>query len=174
MAIGRSDEPASNEGRFRTFLIRCLTNYQTNEWKKEHRLMRSPPGGFVPLEMSDGETRYEHEPTDEETPEKLFDRRWAATLVEQATARLRTEYEQEGKLALFEQLEPHLGGGAERGIAAQVAAGLDMSEEALRVALHRLRKRFGEILRETIAQTVADPADVDDELRYLIRLWGEG
>jgi RNA polymerase sigma factor (sigma-70 family) len=166
------DGVGPEKGRFRTYLIRCLTNYVRNEWNKEQAARRHPPGGIFPLEMSDGETHYEHEPIDEETPDKLFERRWVAALVEQAKIRLRVESERDGKLALFEALEPHLGGRVEHGILADLAARLGMSEESLRVALHRLRKRFGEILREVVAETVADPAELDEEIRHLFSAWG--
>lgn len=158
-------------GRFRTYLLHCLTNYLTNEWKRERGPQRRPPGGIIPLESGNAEERYVHEPTDDATPEKLFQRRWVATLVDQVKARLRVECTQAAKLQQFEILEPHLGDRMERGSITEIAQTLHMSEGALRVAIYRLRQRFGELLREAVAETVANPCDVEGEIRSLFTAW---
>ncbi len=158
-------------GRFRTYLLHCLTNYLTNEWKRELGPQRRPSGGLVPLQIGEAETRYVHEPADEATPEKLFQRRWVATLVDQVKARLRAENAEPGKLLQFVMLESHLADRVERGSMAEIAHALNMSEGAVRVAIHRLRQRFGEILRETVAETIANPGEVDAEIRSLFVAW---
>lgn len=160
------------KGRFRTYLLRCLTNYLTNEWKKGNGATRRPPGGFTPLEPGAGEVRYVRELMDHETPEVAFQRRWVMTVVEDAKALLRAEYERGGKQRLYDRLESHLAGRTDPGVHAGLAAELGMSEGAVRVHLHRLRKRFGELLRETVAQTVVHPADIEDEIRHLFAAWG--
>ena len=101
------------------------------------------------------------------TPERMFERRWAMTVLESAINRLRDEYEQSGKLALFEQLKTHLGGDPQAATYREMADQLDMSEGAVKVAAHRLRRRCRELLRDEIARTVSASDDIDEELRYL-------
>ncbi|MCI0541557.1 MAG: sigma-70 family RNA polymerase sigma factor, partial [Verrucomicrobiales bacterium] len=158
-------------GRFRTYLLHCLTNYLTNEWKRERGPQRRPAGGIVPLETGDAENRYLHEPGDESTPEKLFQRGWVATLVDQAKTRLRAECSEPGKLREFEILESHLADRVERGSITKIAQALCMTEGAVRVTIHRLRQRFRDLLRETVAETISNPADVDAEIRSLFTAW---
>ncbi len=159
------------KGRFRTFLLQSLKHYLENERLRESGPVRRPPGGFLPLEIETGEDRYLHEPADDLSPDKLYERQWVAALLTRITARLREHCEAAGKLALFEQLEPHLGGPVPRGVHAQVAAALGLSEGAVRTALHRLREEFGKFLRQAVAETVADPTAVEDELRSLSAAW---
>ena len=158
---------SQEKGRFRTYLLRCLKNYTVNEWKKESCAKRLPPGGVGPLEFTDGETRFSKEPIDEETPDRLFQRRWAEALVKQANVRLRAEYTQNGKNTLFDHLEPHLGGRVEHGVFADLARTRGKNEGALRTELSRLRKAYGEVLRRVVAETVLDPGEVETEIRCL-------
>ena len=119
------------------------------------------------------ENRYLLDAAHELTPEKIFDRRWATTLLEQAMARLRKGYEADNKGARFAKLEVFLTANAPEGSCAEIAASLNMSEGALKVAVHRLRQRYGELVRAEIAQTVATPEGIDEELRYLFSLLRE-
>lgn len=155
------------KGRFRTFLLAALTNFLNNEWDKRQALKRGGQCRIVSLNEMAAEDRYRFEPADPLTPERLFERRWALTLLEQALARLKQEYIAEGKAAMFGKLETGLTREVAEGICAEWAAALGMSKGAVKVALHRLRRRFGESLRHEIARTVTSPAEVDDEIRHL-------
>jgi RNA polymerase sigma-70 factor (ECF subfamily) len=115
----------------------------------------------------EAEERYRHEPVDNITPERLFERRWAFTIVEQVLARLRQEYQTGSKLQVLEELRSMLIGRSDPGFIEAAAARLGMNEGAVKVALHRLRRRFGDHLRAEIAKTVASPDQVDEESRYL-------
>jgi RNA polymerase sigma-70 factor (ECF subfamily) len=158
-----------HRGRFRAFLMASLNHFIANQWRQAQALKRG--GGLQPLSLdfASGERRYGLEPAHECTPERIFERRWAMTLLDQALARLREEYESAGKLPLFEALKAHLGGDDERLPYDELALRLDTSAGALRVAAHRLRQRCREILREEIAETVASPDQIDDELQALFR-----
>jgi RNA polymerase sigma-70 factor (ECF subfamily) len=122
---------------------------------------------MISIDEQSAETRYRIEPVDVLTPEKLFDRRWALTLLEKTLADLRQEYVAAGKLALFEQLKDCLTGGKSTIPYAQLAIRCDASEGAIKVAVHRLRRRYRELLRAEIGRTVASPDEVEDELRHL-------
>lgn len=156
-------------GRFRTFLLSALRNFLTNEWHRTQAAKRG--GGELPLSLDgqEADRRFVQEPADSGlTPEQAFDRAWAHDMIEAAVAALRTEYEKGGRGALFRALTPLLWSQNHPESFAQLAARLDMKEQAFTVALHRLRRRIGERLRATIAETLANPADIDAELRHLI------
>jgi len=121
----------------------------------------------VAFDRLDAVGRYAAEPVDELTPERLYERRWATSLLEQAVARLESESTAAGKAALVAHLLPTLTGGRSEVPLAAVAAELEMTEGAVKMAASRLRKRYGEILREEIARTVADPAGIEEEVRAL-------
>ena len=159
---------AREKGRFRTFLIVALKRFMANEWDRARALKRG--GGETPLSLdtSLAETRYQMEPAADANPDSVYDRRWALTLLDQAMVRLRKEYESEAKGVDFEQLKSFLTvDRAEIGYGA-IAARLGISEGAARVAVHRLRKRFREVFREQIAQTVSSPAEIDEEVAHLV------
>jgi len=156
-----------DKGKFRSFLLVTLTNFLNNEYRKSQAQKR---GGQSPLESWDqlrAEERYRHEPLDNVTPETLFERRWAFTLVEEALAHLRQEYQGGDRLGVFEELLPLLVEELEPGALSTAAGRLKMNEGAVKVALHRLRRRFGEYLRREVASTVASPEQVEDEIRHL-------
>ncbi|MCI0541642.1 MAG: sigma-70 family RNA polymerase sigma factor [Verrucomicrobiales bacterium] len=159
------------KGRFRTYLLHCLSNFLVNDWNKQRGPERRPVGGILPLEIEDAEGRYSHEPVDNATPEKLFQRRWVAALIQKVKVRLRAECVETGKLSLFEKVESQLGDRMDCGSIAAIAEGLEMNEGALRVAIHRLRQRFGELLREAVGETVGNPAEVEAEIRSLFTAW---
>ena len=155
------------KGKFRTFLLAALTNFLANEWDKRQTLKRGGQRQIISLDEAAAEGLYLREPTDSLTPEKLFERRWASTVVEQVLARLKQEYVEGGKADLFAKLESALTGEVAAGAYAEWASALGTSEGAVKVALHRIRRRFGELLRSEIAHTVSSPEEIDDEIRHL-------
>lgn len=159
-------------GKFRSFLLRSLDNFLANEWDRAQAQKRG--GGQRPLSLNveEGEARFALDAPDAETPESLFEKRWAFTLLENVAGQLRSEYVAAGKEELFDQLRPHLQGDRSGPAYATIAAGREMSEGAVKVAVHRMRHRYGELLRQEIARTVSSAADVDEELRYLISVVG--
>src|SRR5262249_24646609 len=135
-------------------------------------LKRGGDRQFVPIDFRDADGRYGGEPAHDATPERLFERRWALALLEQVLARLRGEYEAGGKGRLFERLKGHLTGDGGAVPHARAAAELGLSEGAVKVAVHRLRRRYRELLREEIARTLDDPGRVDEEIRDLFAALG--
>jgi RNA polymerase sigma-70 factor (ECF subfamily) len=155
------------KGKFRTFLLGALANFLNNERDKAQTLKRGGKCQIVSLDETAAEDRYRREPVESAAPEKLFDRRWATSLLEHVLDRLKREYSAEGKAELFAKLEPCLTGDASRGFHDECAAALGMNPGAVRTALHRLRQRFGQLLRDEVSQTVASEAEVDGEIRHL-------
>jgi RNA polymerase sigma-70 factor (ECF subfamily) len=125
------------------------------------------------LDWQDADTRYQIDPADQLSPDKLYDRAWAVTLLEQVITRLRDECAAEGKGKVFEQLKPFLMAGQSDIPYAEAAGKLGLNEGAARVAVHRLRKRYRELLRGEISQTLSDPADVEEEMRALFRAFAD-
>ena len=164
----------SEKGRFRAFLLASLKHFLANEWDKANRQKRGGGQTVLSLDWQDADTRYQIDPADNSSPDKLYDRAWAVTLLERVIGRLRDESATEGKLRLFEELKPFLMVGKSAIPYPQAAAALDLSESAVRVAVHRLRRRYGELLREQIAHTVSQPAEVEDEIRHLKSVLGRG
>ncbi|MDB6052568.1 MAG: hypothetical protein JWN25_91 [Verrucomicrobiales bacterium] len=156
----------SDKGKFRSFLLAALKNFLANEWDRSKCLKRG--GGVIPLSMDlqEGDTRYVVLPSDDLSPDKMYDRAWAVTLLERVITTLRDENESEGKGQLFDQLKPFLTAGKSAPYAA-AAETLQMSEGNIRVIVHRMRKRYREILKDEILQTLADPAQADEEMRAL-------
>lgn len=153
-------------GRFRTFLLTAFQRHASHERARDAALKRGGDVGRLPFEIDDGESRYSREPVDERTPESLYERRWAMTLLARAVDRLRDE--NDGDAARADALLPHVGGPGEARPYAELAASLGISEGAVKVAVHRMRVRCREILRDEVAQTVADAEEVEDELRRLM------
>jgi RNA polymerase sigma-70 factor (ECF subfamily) len=162
--LGAADR---NKGKFRSFLLGSLEHYLAREWIRVRAQKRGGGQTGFSLDEADAEDRYRMEPVDELSPDRLFDRRWAMTVIEQATTRLREECVASGKGGLFEKLAGLLSGDKGEASYAELASSLAMSEGALKVAVHRLRKRYGELVRAEIAQTVAAEKDVEEELRFL-------
>ena len=154
-------------GRFRTFLLTAMSRFLADEWDKLRAQKRGGGVTHVPLQLDTAETRYGHEPADELTSEQSYERRWALTLLDTVLQKLRTEYERTGKGELFAGLNSCLVGGRETQPYAELAVQLGMNEGAVKVAVHRLRKRYRQLLRDEIAQTTAQSGDVDDELHHL-------
>ena len=162
--VGDADQ---SKGRFRSFLLLAMNRFLSDEWDKARAQKRGGGVPLVPLQFDTAETRYGVEPADNVTPERSFERRWALTLLEDVLKRLQAEYEAEGKAALFAALNPCLVGERTSQPYVELASKLGMNEGAVKSAVHRLRQRYRQLLRDEIAQTVADPAEVDDELRHL-------
>lgn len=160
----RSADPA--KGRFRGFLLGALKNFAANEYDKASAKKRG--GGVAPLamEFDTAEGRLQLERTTSDTPEKLFDRRWALTLLGRVLLRIKDEMHAAGKEAQFGALSTYLAGKGGRSYA-DTAAELGMSEAAVKVAVHRLRRRYRDLLRDEISHTVSSVEEIDDELRYL-------
>lgn len=155
-------------GRFRSWLLASMEHFLAKEWRDANRLKRGGGVTMVSLDDEQAEDRYRREPVENMTAAILYEKRWALTLLERTFRKIRDEFAAGGKTALFERLQGFLSG--EKGLEpyAKVAADLDMTEGAVRVAVHRLRQRYGEALREEIAHTVGRPEDVDSELNHLL------
>lgn len=154
-------------GKFRSFLLSSLTNFLANQQRAHAAQKRGGDQTVLSIDFDDGETRYQREPVDAVTPEKMFERRWTMMLLDRAVSRLRDEYSATGKRELFEHLKLHLGGDPEATQYRELAKTLQLTEGALKSAAHRMRKRCRELLRDEIAQTVSEPTEIDDELREL-------
>jgi len=158
------DDFDRERGRFRTFLLAAFRHYVTNERNRERAQKRGGERPPLTLDLEDAEKRYYLEPSHNLTPEKIYERQWALTVLQRSMERLRAESANETR---FDRLRVFLTG--ELGSSYRdVAEELRMSEGALKVAVHRLRRRYGELLREEIAQTVASPKEIKDELNHLL------
>ena len=162
------------KGRFRSFLLAGMNNFLADEWDKSRAQKRGGGLRTVPLQFDTAETRYGSEPVDNVTPEQSFERRWALTLLDDVLKRLGAEYEREGKADLFAALNPCLVGDRTSQPYVELAQRLGLSEGAVKSAVHRLRRRYRQLLREEIANTVASADEVDDELRHLFTVLGRG
>lgn len=161
-----------SRGRFRTFLLTALERFLINEWTRSRRQKRGGGRTSISLDAVAAEDRYRLEPVETMTAERVYERRWAMTLLEQAMARLSDECSASGKGALFEAVKATLSGQAGDSPHDGAAARLGMTEGAVKTAVHRLRRRYGELVRAEIAQTVADPTDVEEEIRHLFTALG--
>jgi RNA polymerase sigma-70 factor (ECF subfamily) len=154
-------------GRFRAFLRTVCSRYLVNEHYRARADKRGGGRPPLPIEAVDAEGRYVRELADESTPERIFDRSWALTLLNRVFELLRQEYDDSGRTTLFAELRSALVEGPQVNLYASIAARLGTSEGAIRVAAHRLRRRYGFLLRQEIASTVENPAEIDDEIRAL-------
>ncbi len=159
------DRAHPEKGRFRAFILTSLKFFLADEGDRS-RAQKRGGGNVLSIEISSGEESYQREPAHNETPERIFERRWALSLLDRVVDKLRDEFVQHGRLEHFNRLKVFLVGQAEASYAT-LASEMGTSEGALKVAIHRLRKRYRELFRQEIADTVADPAEVESELRYL-------
>lgn len=157
------------QGRFRAFLLTSLNNHLANEWTKGQRLKRGGGATPVSIDAQGEEERYLAEPTDEATPERLFERRWAEVVLERVTQRVRADLIAAGQEERFHALKGFLLGDAPGVTYEEAGRRLGLSVAAVTSAIHRMRSRYREFFLDEIARTVAEPADVDDEIRYLAR-----
>jgi RNA polymerase sigma factor (sigma-70 family) len=155
-------------GRFRWFLLTAFKCFLANEWDRSQAQKRGGGRQIVSFDAMTAEERYRHEPEDTASADQHFDRRWAAELLEGALARLRAEYAEAGRAERFQYLEVYLPGGEPALTQAEVGAALGLTEGTVKQEVFRVRRRFGELLREAVAQTVAHPDEVDEEINYLI------
>jgi RNA polymerase sigma-70 factor (ECF subfamily) len=159
---------SQDRGRFRSFLLKSLKHFLVNEWVRSHAQKRGGGQKVFSLDEEAAERSYQQQSSDQLSPESLYDKRWAMTLLERAMERLGADYAAAGKREVFDQLKGLLLTEGTAESYRQLAGPLGLSEGAVKVALHRLRQRFRDAIRAEIAQTVATPAEVDEELRCLM------
>ena len=169
--IEKHDLQAADQarGRFRSFLLAGLSNFLANLWDKERAEKRGGSLARLSIDEAAAETRFAGELAVSGSPESCFEREWAREVIARSLAALETEWDRAGKRELFARLKPFLTAEATAADQASIAADLSKTENAIRIALHRLRKRFGELLRLEVGGTVADPREVEAELEDLLR-----
>jgi RNA polymerase sigma-70 factor (ECF subfamily) len=157
------------KGKFRSFLLVCLKNFLANEFDRENTIKRGRGINFVPLQLEVAEGNYSNEPIDDLTADKIFDARWALTLLDRAVQRLKEEYNSSGRSAAFEVLQPFLGFSefSEPFGYEVIAEKLNVSIGGAKTVVHRFRRRYAEMLRNAVSQTVADSAEINGEIRAL-------
>jgi RNA polymerase sigma-70 factor (ECF subfamily) len=155
-------------GGFRSFLLASLKHFLANEWHRGQTRKRG--GGAVIFSLNDDEAeeRYQFEPVENVTPETLYEQRWALTVLERVLGRLRQEFVSSNKAELFDELKGFLSAEQPGGSYVTAAQRTGLNEGTVKVAVHRLRRRYGDLLRAEIAETVHDPAEVENEVRHLI------
>lgn len=166
--LSRADR---ERGRFRSFLLGCLKQYLANEWAKNQTRKRGGGLASISLDVESTERIYALEVRDAWTPEKTFERRWVRTLLELTVSRLRQQYENRRPRVLFDRLEGRLTRDSNQPSYREIAEELGMTEGSVKVAAHEMRRRYGEILREEIAQTVTTVEEIDQEIRDLFAVF---
>jgi RNA polymerase sigma-70 factor (ECF subfamily) len=161
-------------GRFRAFLRASVSHFLSNEWDRERALKRGGGQVRISLDAASAEERLRLEPVDRLTPEAIFERTWAAALLARCLDRLREEQKASGAQERFDRLKAFLASDGSSADSAALARQLGLSDSTLRVAVHRLRRRFAAVLREEVARTVADPTDVDGEIRWMLETLRSG
>lgn len=156
-----------HKGKFRSFLMASLKHFLCDEWDKVRAEKRGGGQTFISLDEHNAEELYQLESDPGASAEQIFEQRWALTLLARALTALREEFAAAGKAGEFERLKVFLSMPTKDGAYDRVAADLGLAVDAVGVKVHRLRQRYGELIRAEIAQTVADPADIDEELRHL-------
>ena len=167
-------EADRQRGRFRSFLLSAMKHFMANEWHKARAQKRGGGQPILSLDDDSAEHRYRLEPAEKATPESLFERGWALTLLDGVLARLEDEYRSTGKLAWLETIRPALTTDREAIDYTAVAHKLGMTETAARVAVHRLRQRYRQLIRAEVASTVASPEEVEAEMRHLFQALTNG
>lgn len=161
---------AREKGRFRSFLLAAMKNLMANEFDRERTLKRGGAQTFVSIDLVAAEDRFAQETPSALAPEALFDREWALRVLDQALAKLESEFTGTLRQRQFDRLKPYLSAEANAAGCEAVAADLGMTGHAVAMAVSRLRARYRSLVRAQIADTVATPHDVDDEMRYLVEL----
>ena len=159
-------------GKFRSFLLACLKHFLANERERAHAQRRGGGLPTIPLEPGDAETRYAIEPSDGLAPDVLFDRHWAFAVIERTLETLRQEHVGRDKGLTFEDIEGFLPRGRGRASRSELAAKHGMNMNAVDTAIHRVRQRFGALLRLEVRQTVSSVSEIEEEIRYLISILG--
>jgi RNA polymerase sigma-70 factor (ECF subfamily) len=155
------------KGKLRSFLLAAMNHFLANEWDRNHRVKRGGRVTLVSLDEAAAEERYALEPVNDVSPETIFERRWAVAVLDAVLSRLRDEFVQTGRTPQFERLKVFLSGEKTDLSYAELAAQMETTEGVLKMAVQRMRQRCGQLLREEIAQTVANPAQVEEEIRCL-------
>jgi RNA polymerase sigma factor (sigma-70 family) len=158
---------SAERGRFRAFLLASLKNFLANEWDKSQRQKRGGGVQHLSLDWQTADSKFQVAASSEPSPDQAFDREWALALLSKVIECLQAECVADGKAKLFAQLKVFLAEGKGETAQSEVAKALGMEEGAVRVAVHRLRKRYRQLLRDEIANTLSDPAMVDEEMRAL-------
>lgn len=158
-------------GRFRSYLLAAMRRFLVDEWRRG-RARKRGSGQVVLLDPEEAETRFRRESAESVTPERLFEQNWALAVLESVYEGLRREYEASGKAEWFEALKFCLTGDRGKERYAVLAERLGVSQNTVKSSVHRLRRRYRDLLRDTVGCTVADPAEVEDEMRYLMRVLG--
>jgi RNA polymerase sigma-70 factor (ECF subfamily) len=161
-------------GRFRTFLLSAMQHFMANEWNKAHAQKRGGTQPVLSLNDDSAEQRYQLEPAEKSTPETLFERGWALSLLNDVLRRLEDEYHREGKGAWMDAMRPALTADRDSIGYADIAQKLGMTEAAARVAVHRLRQRYRRLIQAEVANTVASPDEVEEEMRHLFQVLTAG
>jgi len=161
------------KGKFRSFLLGAMNHFLADEWDRARCQKRGGGQSTLSLDETDAEERYRLEPAEELTAERIYERRWALTLLEQVLRELEAEFAQAGSADQFAVLKIFLLGDKGELSYADAAARTGMNENAVGVAIHRMRRRYGELFREAIAHTVSNPAEVDEEIAYLLCILGD-
>jgi RNA polymerase sigma factor (sigma-70 family) len=159
---------APEHGRFRSFLLASLKNFLINEWTRAQRQKRGGGQQLVSLDEQMAEARYGIEPVEFATPETLFERAWAQTLLDRVLELVARDYRENGKADLFDELKPFLCGEKGSSTYAEIAVWHGISEGAVKMSVMRLRQRYAALLRAEIAQTLESTAEVEDEIRHLL------
>ena len=159
-----------DRGRFRSFLLAALKHFLSNERDKARAKKRGAGQVPISIDSAQAETQYSIEPVDPLTPERIFERRWATALLDRTLVRLRGQYTAQGKSTLFEQLKTTLAEPRPAESYAVIAGRLGLTEAAVKMAVHRLRERYRQVLRDEVAETVANSEEVEDELRQVLRV----
>lgn len=157
------------KGKFRTFLLSSLTHFLANEWDRSRAAKRGGGKIILSLEQIKAEESCQFELSHQISPDKIFDQRWAVAVLEQALLQMETEFFEQGKQRLFEELKPFLTNDPNEGDYSAVAVRVGMSSQNIAVTVFRIRKRYGELVRSEVAHTVASPLDLEDEMRHLFR-----
>ena len=161
-----------HKGRFRSFLLASLRHFLADEWDKASAYKRGGSTKTLSWQAPAAEHRYQQEPTDDSSPEKIYDRRWALTVLARAQAGLKAEFVADGQSELYDALKVFLSGEKPDQTHAQVGARLGKSADAVRCAVQRLRQRYGQLIRAEVAHTVASASQIEEEIRYLLAVIG--
>ncbi|MEL6106016.1 MAG: sigma-70 family RNA polymerase sigma factor [Planctomycetota bacterium] len=160
-------------GKFRSFLLTAMKHFLLNEWDKARAQKRGGGRSLLSLDFGEADNRFRREPSHGDTPEVAYQRQWVKSLLDRVTDELRSEFAERGKAHQFDRLQKFLGGKNREETLAEAASQLSMSEVAVKVAVHRMRQRFGDLLRADIANTVSTPEEVDSEIRELFSVLGD-
>lgn len=159
-------------GRLRSYLLQAIKNYRANQHRREMTVKRGGGQTLISIDADAGEKLYQLEPAEHDSPETLYETGWALTLLNRALAKVRADYEDGGRVELFDNLQGLLAGRDNPSQGAELAEKLDLTPRAFDVALHRLRKRYRVAVEAEIAETVSDPGEVEEEVQYLFKVFG--